>query len=360
MTDTDQDRSDRQVQTTCLVILTIIAVGVALHLLKPVLVPFFLALFFTYCLAPLIDLQVKHLGLPRLVAVGGAITVGLAILLLCGFLLGASVGKMGDNFEEYQTRFDSFVETAAQTLHLERVGIQPDPETGRFLKFPANAGREVISSLFTDLRDLVSSGAMVVIFMIFILLGRKGDRPHSTGLLGEIEQRVQRYTVQLVIMSVVTGVLVGGTLALLNVEYAFLFGFLAFLLNFIPSIGSIIATLLPIPVVLLSPDLSVTAMVLALTLPAVIQFLLGNVVQPKIQGSMLELHPVAVLMALIFFGMIWGISGAFLAAPITAVIKIILERIPATRPMADLLAGNLDALNRPDKVTGKDERLTAS
>jgi AI-2 transport protein TqsA len=149
-------------------------------------------------------------------------------------------------------------------------------------------------------------------------------------------------------------------LALLNVEYAFLFGFLAFLLNFIPNIGSIIATLLPVPVVLLSPELSVTAKVLALALPAVFQFLLGNVVQPKIQGSMLELHPVAVLMALIFFGMIWGISGAFLAAPITAVIKIILERIPETRPMADLLAGNLDALNRPDNATRKDGRITAS
>jgi AI-2 transport protein TqsA len=197
---------------------------------------------------------------------------------------------------------------------------------------------------------------MVVIFMIFILLGRKSHRPSPTGLLGEIEQRVQRYTVQLIIMSVVTGVLVGGTLAVLHVEYAFLFGFLAFLLNFIPNIGSIIATLLPIPVVLLSPDLSITVKVLALALPAAIQFLLGNVVQPKIQGSMLELHPVAVLMALIFFGMIWGISGAFLAAPITAVIKIILERIPATRPLADLLAGNLDALNRPDKATFRGER----
>jgi AI-2 transport protein TqsA len=252
------------------------------------------------------------------------------------------------------------MQTTALSLHLERIGIQPDQETGRFFPFSASAGRELLSSLFTDLRDLVSNGALVVIFMIFILLGRKSDRPRPAGLLGEIEQRVQRYTVQLVVMSVVTGVGVGAMLALLNVEYAFLFGFLAFLLNFIPNIGSIIATLLPVPVVLLSPELSVTAKVLALALPAVFQFLLGNVVQPKIQGSMLELHPVAVLMALIFFGMIWGISGAFLAAPITAVIKIILERIPETRPMADLLAGNLDALNRPDNATRKDGRITAS
>src|SRR6516225_9688176 len=132
MTDTDNDRSDRQVQTTCLVILTIIAVGIALHLLKAVLVPFFLAVFFTYCLTPLIDLQMKHLRVPRLVAVGGAAVLGLAILSLCGFLLSASVGKMGDNFEDYRREFNSFMQTTALSLHLERLGFQRDPETGRF------------------------------------------------------------------------------------------------------------------------------------------------------------------------------------------------------------------------------------
>src|SRR5262249_3395974 len=151
--------------------------------------------------------------------------------------------------------FNSFMQTTALSLHLERLGFQPDPETGRFFPFPGSAGRELLTSLVTDLRDIVSNGALVVIFMIFILLGRKGDREQPAGLLGEIEQRVQRYTVQLVVMSVVSGVGVGAMLALLNVEYALLFGFLAFLLNFIPSIGSIIATLLPVPVVLLSPEL---------------------------------------------------------------------------------------------------------
>jgi AI-2 transport protein TqsA len=329
-------------------------VGIALHLLKAVLVPFFLAVFFTYCLTPLIDLQVKYLRVPRLVAVGGAAMIGLAILFLCGFLLSASVGKMGDNFEDYRREFNSFMQTTALSLHLERLGFQRDPETGRFFAFPGSEGRELLTSLISDLRDIASNGALVVIFMIFILLGRKGNAEPRAGLLGEIEQRVQRYTVQLVVMSVVTGVGVGTLLALFNVEYAFLFGFLAFLLNFIPSIGSIIATLLPVPVVLLNPELSITAKILALALPAAFQVLLGSVVQPKIQGTMLELHPVAVLMALIFFGMIWGISGAFLAAPITAVIKIILERIPETRPLADILAGNLEALNRPANATVKD------
>jgi AI-2 transport protein TqsA len=117
------------------------------------------------------------------------------------------------------------------------------------------------------------------------------------------------------------------------------FGFLAFLLNFIPTIGAVVATLLPVPVIVLSPDLSVATQVLAVAIPAAIQAVIGSFIQPKVLGRSFGLHPVSILLALIFFGMIWGLVGAFLATPITAVIKIVLERIPATRFVAALLAG---------------------
>jgi len=96
------------------------------------------------------------------------------------------------------------------------------------------------------------------------------------------------------------------------------------------------------PVVLLSSEMSPTAKVLALLLPAAIAFVMGNVVQAKLLGDSLTLHPVAVLAGLIFFGMIWGIPGAFLATPMMVVIKIVFEKISATRPLARLLAGDLN------------------
>jgi AI-2 transport protein TqsA len=89
--------------------------------------------------------------------------------------------------------------------------------------------------------------------------------------------------------------------------------------------------------------MSIVAKILAIAIPGAIQFVTGNIIQPRFMGSALDLHPVIVLMALIFFGMIWGIVGAFLAVPITAVIRIVLEKIPDTRPVAELLAGRLDA-----------------
>lgn len=134
-------------------------------------------------------------------------------------------------------------------------------------------------------------------------------------------------------------------LSVLGVDLAMAFGLFAFLLNFIPSIGSIIATLLPLPVVLLSPDLSGTLLMLAIVLPGAVQVTLGNIVEPKLMGRSLDLHPVTVLLALIFWGSIWGMVGMFLATPMTAVIKIFFEQQEHTRPLANMLAGRLDSLN---------------
>jgi AI-2 transport protein TqsA len=343
MTRIGRDVADRRVETVCLLILTFIAVGVALYLLKPVLVPFVLAVFFTYCLTPLIDVQARYLHVPAGVAIVGTAILGIVVLALLGFIVATAVGGMSQNLGAYEGQLHELTERAAGALPLKRLGIRPDAESGRFFTIPEDANRQFISAVLTETRNLLSNGALVVIFMIFILVGRKRRLARPVGVLSEIELRVKRYAISTLILSGLTGGLVGIALAVLGVEFAGVFGFLAFLLNFIPSLGAIIATLLPLPVILLSPELTPTAKVLAIAIPAAVQAAIG-IVQPRIQGDALALHPVTVLLALVFFGMIWGIVGAFVATPIAAVIKIILERIEATRPVAAVLAGDLTVL----------------
>jgi AI-2 transport protein TqsA len=274
----------------------------------------------------------------------------------------SAVAGIGQNFDAYQKEFDQMMEHVAGSVPLERLGIRPDPQTGWFPLLSADTGRRLLGSLLSGITDVVSNGALVIVFTIFIVLGHDGRR-RAAGLLAEIEARVKQYLIQMVGFAAATGLLVGLTLGLLGVEFSFVFGFLAFLLSFIPTIGGVIATLLPLPAIMLSPELSVTHKVLAVALPAAIQIVIGSFLQPKVQGGSLDLHPVAVLMALVFFGMIWGIVGAFLATPITGVIKIVIERIPATRPMGDLMAGKLDVLAEPavrkeEKTSRPEERLT--
>jgi AI-2 transport protein TqsA len=120
------------------------------------------------------------------------------------------------------------------------------------------------------------------------------------------------------------------------------FGLFAFLLNFIPSVGSLIATLLPLPVVLMNPEISPTIGVLAIVLPGLVQLAIGNVISPKVMGDSLELHPVTILLALMIWGTLWGLVGMLLATPITAVLKMLLERMELTRPLARLMAGHVE------------------
>jgi AI-2 transport protein TqsA len=333
-----ESQSDQRVQTACLLILAFVAAGIALYLLRPVLVPFVLALFFAYCLAAVIDALVLYLRLPQALAVLATVVLGLAVLGLVGLLVAVSVAEMSDELKTYGTQLDRITAWIAQAVPLERLGMRPDAQTGDFFTIPQETVTAFISAVLSEVTALISKGALVVIFVVLLLVGRKAATG-SGGLLAEIAGHVKRYTIQMVLLSALTGILVGATLAALGVRFALVFGFLAFLLNFIPTVGAIVATLLPVPLVVLSPDLSTATQVLAVAIPGVIQAAIGNFIQPRVLGRSFGLHPVAILLALIFFGMIWGLVGAFLATPITAVIKIILERIPATRFAAALLAG---------------------
>ncbi len=344
----DQDHSDRRVRTVCLLILTMIASGMALTEFRGVLVPFVLAVFFSYCLAPIIDFQVKKLRFPQGLAIVGTGFLGLATLAVLGVFLSSSVSQMLAHQTEYQQRF-----AAINDWLTTRFGGSsgPDGESRQFINLTEETVRSSMSTVLGEILNLISSGVIVGIFVLFLLLGRSTrSEGQSRGLLEEIERKVMRFISETVFFAALTGALVGATLTLLRVEFAWVFGFLTFLLNFIPSLGSFIAVLLPLPMILIDSHMSVGAKVLALVIPATVQFVIGNIIVPKVQGKSLDLHPVTVMLALIFFGQIWGMVGAFLATPITAVIKIVFERIPATKPVADLLAGNLAFLSQTESL----------
>ena len=132
----------------------------------------------------------------------------------------------------------------------------------------------------------------------------------------EIENRVKRYIGQTVFFGALTGLLVALTLQLLGVDFAWVFGFLAFLLNFIPSVGEVVATLFAPAHRPAQPQPVEDRDGPGHRPPRAIEFVMGNLIQPEVQGGSLNLHPVIMLMSLIFFGMIWGIVGDFLATPI--------------------------------------------
>src|SRR6516165_11891405 len=116
--DTDQERADRRVGMVCLVILAVIALGVVLALLRPVLVPFCLALLLTYCLKPVIEFQVHSLRIPRGPALVGVGVMGLLILLILGYLTAVAIGQIADHIEDYSEQLRKLVDRAVAALPL--------------------------------------------------------------------------------------------------------------------------------------------------------------------------------------------------------------------------------------------------
>ena len=341
-----ESKANRQqrVQTVCLVILSTVAVAVSLYWLAPVLVPFVLAVFITLGMSLMIDLQMRYFHIPRLAAMIITVIVGLLILTGFGLLIWAAAEQLTANAGTYEEQIKSMLDRLAKAVPLKSLGVDTSAEGSLMSKIPESAVRNVLLDTGTAVMGIVSQGVLVLIFVIFLLSGQMVSKRPVGGVLGEAEAGIKRYIVTKVLVSVITGVLVGLTLTLLGIDMALMFGLFAFLLNFIPSIGSVISTLLPLPVVLVTPGISPAIAIMAIAIPGGIQFAVGNVIEPKIMGRSLDLHPIVILMALIFWGMLWGIVGMLLAIPMTAVVKIFLSKRESTAPLARLLSGRLDVI----------------
>ncbi|MBN2315438.1 MAG: AI-2E family transporter [Sedimentisphaerales bacterium] len=386
----EPDHYEQHIQTICLLILTALGITGALYFFKSVLIPFVLAVFLTLSLGPIIDIQMKWLRIPRRTAIFTTIALGCAILALAILLVTAAVDQMVQNRDTYGKQFQQLLFQARGLLPPEwyrepnepvrytKESISkpilkiPDPNdpnepsydpnesifdpnepahtqgdpSFQLIRIPTNTIRKALTDIASSVMGVISNSLLVVIFMIFLIAGKGLHKAPTGSLWWEVETRIKRYLLTILLTSGFTGLLVGLVLEVLDVNFGWMFGFLAFLLNFIPNIGSIIATILPLPVALIDPDLSIVSKILVLAIPGGIQFTIGNLIQPKLMGESLDLHPIVVLLSLIFFGTIWGIIGMFLAVPITAVVKILLERFGYTRAIAELIAGKTDMLTK--------------
>ena len=149
---------------------------------------------------------------------------------------------------------------------------------------------------------------------------------------------MQHYLGLKILLSLLTGLLVAIALKGFAVPFALLWGVLTFLLNFIPNIGSVIATLPPVAIALFHSGSPARTLLVAAVL-VLIQMVVGNFLEPRMMGKGLNLSPLVVLLALLFWGWMWGIVGMLIAVPLTAAIKIACEQLDSTRPVAILMSG---------------------
>ncbi|MFT7581260.1 MAG: AI-2 transport protein TqsA [Myxococcota bacterium] len=325
----------RKLSTIGVLIIAAVALGVAITLMRGVLLPFVLALFLTYVVTPAIDFMEMRLRWKRWVALVLTLIVASTVMLGVIFMIVRSVQDVQDNVHVYAERLDVF---QTQVIGwLQGLGMEIDSgDIGQALKDLPNSA--VVRDAVGSIAEAGSNGVLTLIFFIFLVAGRS-PWDSKGGVWEDIDRSVNRYLRTKLVTSLAIGAVFGGTFLAFGIDLALLFGILGFLLNFIPTIGSVLAILLAVPLVFVSVSPVIGAAVVGILVLA--QNIIGNGIEPKMMGAGLDLHPATVLIGLGIWGFIWGPVGMLLSAPLMAIIRVVLRQSETTRPFSEVLAGRV-------------------
>lgn len=319
---------------------------------EPILVPFLLSMMLAIICVPPMQWLTRR-GLPEWLAVILVVLLVLAIGSAFGTVIGTSLIDFSASLPYYQARLGS--EMAGLVVWLEGHGVAV---SGRVIPEALDPGQmlRVAGRIFTGLGDVLSRVGLILLTMIFLLLewsAAKGKLqaafPDSAerllGRLSRASENVKRYLALKTVLSLATGALVAALLSAMTVDYALLWGLLAFLLNYIPNIGSIIAA---VPGILLAfLRLGWEGALMALIGYLVINVTISNLIEPRIIGQGVGLSTLVVFLSLVFWGWVLGPVGMLLSVPLTMIFKIFLEGSDDTRWIAVLLGPRISREPEP-------------
>jgi predicted PurR-regulated permease PerM len=326
-------------------LILVFLVGLILRLAKPVFFPFFLAVFFYFILSPALDLLLR-LKIPKAIAVGLIIVSTFVVLYLLGALFYSSGKNFAAALPGYAQEIGTVVRSVGERLHLAKANWDP------WLWSKSLDGSKVASFFIRSLDQIFaffSNFILILVFLMFMLAGRgklknKVDRSFShhralkiNQVWDNIDKQVQRYLIIKTAISLISGLITLAVLLIFGVKYALVFAFLTFILNFIPSLGSIAAIAFS-SINAAFQFGSVARGLWVLLILMVLDVLVANLLEPKMFGRGLGLSPLVVLFSLFFWGWLWGIPGMILAVPLMAIIKIVCGNVPSLQFIAEFMS----------------------
>ncbi len=211
---------------------------------------------------------------------------------------------------------------------------------------------KILLQVFNSIRDLFGKTILVLIYLLFILLEESffdvkiasiytDQHQHNqvTGIIRKIQSSIRNYITLKTLTSFTTGFLSYFAFILIGIDAPLFWAFLIFVLNYIPTIGSLIATGFPAIFALLQFG-EFLPLFMVLIFVGAIQIIVGSILEPRIMGDSFNISPLVVIIALSIWGTLWGIIGLILSVPITVIMIIIFSEFPSTRPVAIMLSGN--------------------
>ncbi|MEO0367204.1 MAG: AI-2E family transporter, partial [Pseudomonadota bacterium] len=246
---------------------------------------------------------------------------------------------------EYKANFDVLVANL-----IERYDLKALPNINQIFEGVEIA--PIITGIAGTFTNMISDALIILIYVLFLLLEQgtfkrkiaeifpdQTQRGSVMSILSHAQEDIQTYLWIKTVTSLLTGIVSYTILVMVGVDFAGFWAFTIFLLNFIPTIGSIIATLFPAILTLIQFD-TLTPFLIVLLGVGAVQIAVGNFLEPKLMGTSLNLSPFVVMLSLTLWGSIWGIAGMILSVPITVMMLIVFAHFQETRHFAVLLSGD--------------------
>lgn len=329
-----------------LVIIAAVATGAAIYWLRDIFTPLALAVF----LAVMVDgfarvLAERTPGFPKAAAVPTAVVLSIAIFGGAAYVIADNATSFVTELVAYGPKLNALIVRVA-----DLAGLSAPPSLEQMFRELDPA--RYIGDVAKRLQGFASDAVFVLIYLGFLIAARggfkrkivamfpvKAERDEAVRVFQRIRDGVERY----LWIQTVTGLMIAaGSWAVMvgvGLDNALFWAFLIFLASYIPIVGGIAGVALPPVFALVQFDGWWQAATLLVVLQGV-QFVVGNIVQPRMQGASLNIDPVVVLLSLAFWGAIWGLPGMFLSTPLTVAAMVILAQFPGSRRIAVLLSGD--------------------
>ncbi len=327
----------------------LIAAGVTIALLvaaKDFLIPLVLAVFFWILIrsmkAGFQRIRIGGHGLPSAVALALAIATIVAASSLVGQIVGSNIQKIVDNTDSYEELLQNRI-----TEGFEAFGVAEVPTVRQLIR--SLDLFQLATKSATAVAALAGQAGLVAVYVLFLFLEQSFFERKLVALFPDPERQenVEKMLARLVddvrtyvgVKSLVSLSVAFPSYLLMEtagLDFASFWGLLIFILNFIPNIGSLVATLLPSALAFLQFDPG-RALAVALGI-GVFQAVVAYVVEPRFVGRSLNLSPLVVILSLVFWWALWGVPGMFLCVPIMVSLMILCAQFPQTRPIAILMS----------------------
>lgn len=319
-----------------------------------IILPFTIAVFLTFVLDPLVTLLQK-IKLPRSLAVLLTMVISFVFLYLLGLLVYSNIQTFVSQWPAYEERLVALLQGIVRSFEKlidQEITVDLWKNIDWFNTIQDFSIAQNVVSGVGNFFTFFGKMLLVIVFMAYMLMGKTNlknkiakafqvnQAERIEDIIDAVTLKIQKYIGTKLIVSFITGGIALLIFYVFGLDFAVFWAVVIFMFNFIPNIGSIIASILPVIFSILQFGAFGTALWLLIAL-SILQFVLGNILEPRLMGYSLDLSPMIVILSLIFWGYIWGVAGMLISVPMLATITIIFEKFDSLRFISVFLRGKV-------------------